>query len=499
MKEKKQSIILFFIYMVFIFFLVDVVNQFIPSALGRIILNSKYGPYILVESLAILVIFVVMMLSRNYYVFIQKRKNFFSSILVGGYMLGFAIFRLLAASPGKVQSSDVISLALYCITIGVFEEFLCRGWLQNEFVERFGKDHKKVVLCIFLSALVFGGMHITNIWFAGQGVFQTFNQIIQAVAMGMILGGIYYRTKNIWAVAFLHGFWDFAIMLDEINVIRACTDLTPSKSVMAFTLFTSIILVIIEICIALFILRPTKVAPLIEGDTLTEKQKSNQIIKNIFLILTPIFMFFMMMVISIFAPKDMDDYTKCFEFDERYLGDVDFHTADYLNNTITENDYSFSIERSDNKDIVIKNNNTKEEIVLFEYDIDLTYQIEVFKNDSTYYIGIFEVGGVYDGMTLYYSKFITLDNLSNDKSYLEQIKKSFVTYDVPSVKTTGYITERNNDYKYLFGTTRNSKTFFIDKDDKLYILTDDEDKKAEEPKEETIVEPLAEEQNEETV
>ena len=102
-------------------------------------------------------------------------------------------------------------------------------------------------------------------------------------------------------------------------------------------------------------------------------------------------------------------------------------------------------------------------------------------------------------MTLYYSKFITLDNLSNDKSYLEQIKKSFVTYDVPSVKTTGYITERNNDYKYLFGTTRNSKTFFIDKDDKLYILTDDEDKKAEEPKEETIVEPLAEEQNEETV
>ena len=65
MKEKKQSIILFFIYMVFIFFLVDVVNQFIPSALGRIILNSKYGPYILVESLAILVIFVVMMLSRN--------------------------------------------------------------------------------------------------------------------------------------------------------------------------------------------------------------------------------------------------------------------------------------------------------------------------------------------------------------------------------------------------------------------------------------------------
>ena len=298
MKEQKKSIILFFIYMLFIFMLVDVINQFIPAVLGRIIINSKYGTYILVESLAILVIFVVMMLSRNYYVFIQKRKNFFSSLLVGGYMLGFSIIRLLLSTPGKVHSSDLISLALYCVTIGVFEEFLCRGWLQNEFVERFGKNHKQVVLCIFLSSLVFGGMHITNIWFAGQGVFQTFNQIIQAVAMGMLLGGIYYRTKNIWSVAFLHGFWDFAIMLDEINVIRSCTDLTPSKSVMVYTLFTSLILVVIEMCIALFVLRPTKVSPLIEGDVLTAKEKNSQIIKNIFLILVPIFMFMAIVVSS---------------------------------------------------------------------------------------------------------------------------------------------------------------------------------------------------------
>ena len=496
MKEQKKSIVLFFIYMLFIFMLVDVINQFIPAVLGRIIINSKYGTYILVESLAILVIFVVMMLSRNYYVFIQKRKNFFASLLVGGYMLGFSIIRLLLATPGKVHSSDLISLALYCVTIGVFEEFLCRGWLQNEFVERFGKNHKQVVLCIFLSSLVFGGMHITNIWFAGQGVFQTFNQIIQAVAMGMLLGGIYYRTKNIWSVAFLHGFWDFAIMLDEINVIRSCTDLTPSKSVMAYTLFTSLVLVIIEICIALFVLRPTKVSPLIEGDVLTEKEKNSQIIKNIFLILVPIFMFVVIMASSAFAPKDMDEYTKCFDYTERYLGDIDIHIANYNNNTINEDEYSFIIEETD-QGLVLKNQNTKDEIVLFDYDKDLSYKIEIFKNDNVYHIGIYEAGGVYDGMTLYYTKYITTDNLSNDKKYLEEIKESLITYDIPLIKTTGYITKKGEDYKYIYGATRTNKAFFIDKDDKLYILTDDKNKQ-EEVKEEVIVEPLKEEQIEET-
>ena len=50
--NKRKNIFVYFIYMLLVFFIVDFANQLIPSTIGRIILYSKYGSYILVESLA---------------------------------------------------------------------------------------------------------------------------------------------------------------------------------------------------------------------------------------------------------------------------------------------------------------------------------------------------------------------------------------------------------------------------------------------------------------
>ena len=49
---------------------------------------------------------------------------------------------------------------------------------------------------IFFSGLIFGGMHITNVLY-GQTLFDTLIQIAQATSVGVLLGAIYYRTKNI--------------------------------------------------------------------------------------------------------------------------------------------------------------------------------------------------------------------------------------------------------------------------------------------------------------
>ncbi len=503
MKDKrKKNIFLFFIYMIVIFIIVDLVNQVIPGKLGNLILYSKYGTYILVESLCILVVFCVMMLSNNNYVFTQKHEKFIKSIGVGAFMFAFSLFRALISTPWKhIELDNLLSLIIFCGTIGIFEEFLCRGWLLNEFIERFGHDRKHVLLSIILSSLIFGGMHVTNIWIGGQTVFETAIQIFQATAMGMMLGAIYYRTKNIWSVAFLHGFWDFAIFLEEVNRLRECTSLTPSTKVMIYTAVVSTIMVIVYICISLYILRPSKISPLIEGDTLTEEDKKKETKRNIILVLTMLVLYPLMG--SIPVPKDYEDYTVCYTYKERYLGDIEYHQSSYDMNTIEEGEYSFEIEDTEDG-IILINKNTEEKITLFEYSETITYHTIIYKNNDVYTINIFEKGKYYDGVSLYYSTFVTLNNLSNEYSYLEQIKESLKEYDLPDIDEIGYITRKNDSYRYPYGSSKQGYVAFIDKDNELYILTDDESKKAEEPEEvepvieEEVVEEPVEEQIEET-
>lgn len=474
MQKKPKSILEYFIYMILIFLVVDFANQYIPATLGRIILYSKYGSYILVESLAALVVFIVMMKSHNYYVFIQKHENFFKSLEVGAVMFGIAVI-LFLPSMGAIftDTSNAISLAIFCITIGIFEEFLCRGWLLNEFIERFSKNRKQVILSIIFSSLIFGGMHITNIWLGGQTIFETILQIAQATALGIVLGGIYFRTKNIWAVAFLHGFWDFALMLAEVSSLRECTTLTPSNSVMLYSSIASIILIIIYICVGLFILRPSKISPLIEGDVLTDEDRKKEKKMTKLLIIAPIIAYILMICIP--RPKNMDDYTICYDYEEKYLGDINYHTTNYIHNTIKTDEYEFTIKRDNDKNLVIMNENTKESIVLFEYKKDITYGTEIVLNDNTYSIGIFEYGEYVDGTTLYYINGINIDNLSNDKEFLESVKTSLVKFDLPSINSIGYITTKDDDYKMIFGSTTRGEKLFVDKDNKLYVISDNKE------------------------
>ena len=54
----------------------------------------------------------------------------------------------------SVNIPVVLNLAIYCLLIGLVEEFLCRGWLLNEFLERFSNSKKNIIISIVLSSLV---------------------------------------------------------------------------------------------------------------------------------------------------------------------------------------------------------------------------------------------------------------------------------------------------------------------------------------------------------
>ena len=99
-------------------------------------------------------------------------------------------------------------------------------------------------------------MHISNL-LTGQSLFQTITQILQATSIGILFGSIYYRSKNIWSVIFLHGLYDFSIMLSDINLVKDCTYGTPSTSIALYSTFASILIILYYIFNALLILRTT--------------------------------------------------------------------------------------------------------------------------------------------------------------------------------------------------------------------------------------------------
>lgn len=132
--------------------------------------------------------------------------------------------------------------------IGLFEEALCRGLLFNSFKAFFGDNKKGVYLAAFLSAFLFGALHLGNL--NGSNTINTITQVIYAVFFGMLFVAIYYRTKNFVACAILHGMVDFAdafwrcFLKDRVGEQRAIEVTDGSIPEAIFTLaITSVFLI----------------------------------------------------------------------------------------------------------------------------------------------------------------------------------------------------------------------------------------------------------------
>ena len=152
--KKKRNIILFFFLMVIAMLLFDIIMNELYPIISRMIIYGKYGRNIIIEAVCAFIILIVLLLFKNSYIFSEKKKGFLYSLLVGGYITVMATFLLsgsISEISGSINLTDVGSLALFCLLIGIYEEFLCRGWIQNEFIERFANTRKEIILSILES------------------------------------------------------------------------------------------------------------------------------------------------------------------------------------------------------------------------------------------------------------------------------------------------------------------------------------------------------------
>lgn len=463
-KKEKRNVFLYFIVMLVIFVAVELLCQILPSLLLYNIKSNKYGSELLLEMLFAFVVLIVMLFFKNSYVFTEKKMKFVDSVLLGLPMLIVILINIYFnySSLETINYPNLINLLLYCTFIGIGEEFLCRGFLQNEFIERFGDSKKHILLSILFSSLIFGLMHITNV-LTGQSLFETIMQVLQATSIGILFGSIYYKSKNIWSVIFLHGLYDFSIMLSDINVIKSCDYTYTSKSIIIYTLFASLVIILYYIFNALYVLNKTDLKD--KKEFLNRKFIINGIISMFILMYLPIGIF-----------VNDDGYQTCYEYETKVVDDSYYekHYPFYDEYDITinkENDflgisesyiYNFSI--NDN-DFVISNMNTKKDIKI-HYD-NLSNFI-VLKNNKNYILIVVTDDGY--SANIYYSNFINEDNVSNDELYLNDIKNSFVKYDLPSLLGNGYLTLKDDEYKYPYFIGSGNNHFMIDKNNKLYLI-----------------------------
>ena len=243
-KKIESNKLLFSLFILFVFMLfMFITNGFngaiiknwygINSYIEKLTNITAYGQMVLYEILWALCLIPLILIFKNKYIFSEEKLSFNERIKIIWPMIILITAMLIAAisSAGGFIHFNVyefLAILILCIFVGFFEEILCRGWLQNEFIERFGKTRSGVIYSIVFSGFIFGSTHIIN-YFAGRELAGTIIQILSAIIFGIYIGSIYFKTKDIWTCVFLHAFWDFAVFMSDLNITTSCVDVTITK------------------------------------------------------------------------------------------------------------------------------------------------------------------------------------------------------------------------------------------------------------------------------
>ncbi len=461
--KKPINMFLYFIFMAILFALFQYASSYTNSFFFRIIGGSSYGSYLTAEAIWAITIFVVMVLAGNTYIFRRRRESIISSILLAipPLLISFIYMRSYISNAILYSSTDVLCVALYSLMIGIAEEFLCRGWILTEFIERYGRDRKHIRLSIFASALIFGLMHIMNI-FAGQDIYATIMQVIQTIGLGYLLGVIFYRTRNIWSCVFIHGIFDFSIFLSEIGTFDACSYSKETTAMYVIGIITSILYSSIYVAYAEILFRKTKVNHLLPNPKeLTNKEEKesyhSKVVLTIYIIIAVIGY---MAAVSNYP----DNTIKCETYPKKELpSEYYLIAASENNNTIEYKDKSISIveDESDKYSYYIVDNNNGNKKNIF-HDVD---KVIIIHNKNYFVISAHN----YKDKKIYYYQ-SEYNILEDNYDIIKTIISSMITYSSPTLSSFDTIAYKYGEDRYIYFTANEIKQGMIDGDKQLYEL-----------------------------
>lgn len=159
------------------------------------------------------VVFVCMTAYMGYRVFNPVQKPFWKSVLFLLPALAVAInnFPLIGLATGKATLTDppmgVVMVVLYCLAVGMFEEFAFRGLFYLMVLDGRYKTRKQIFWTTAGCCAVFGLVHLVNLA-VGAGVGPTLLQVGYSFLIGGMCSIVLLKTANIWMCVLLHTVYD---------------------------------------------------------------------------------------------------------------------------------------------------------------------------------------------------------------------------------------------------------------------------------------------------
>ena len=221
-------------------------------------LLGEYGIQLVVELCMLAVMVGITFLMRMSRVFTCRGRGFWKSMIPAAVILGFyavaGLESLVFCVGSPLQRPMYILLFVLCMAaVGITEELTFRGLIAGILYDKYGATPAGVWLSVVASSLLFGVLHLSNAVGGAADLSGVLIQMVGAIALGMCLAALYFRCRNLWAVAAVHGFMDFCALLSS-GIFRAdsMTDIIDGYSaanLLGFVLYAAI---------ALVLLRPSK-------------------------------------------------------------------------------------------------------------------------------------------------------------------------------------------------------------------------------------------------
>ncbi|MDR0812924.1 MAG: CPBP family intramembrane metalloprotease [Oscillospiraceae bacterium] len=105
----------------------------------------------------------------------------------------------------------IIESVIYNISLAIIEELYVRGLLQNTLRGAFAKSRRGALYAVLLSSAIFGVGHIPGS--IGQPVLVVIGQVLWTFGLGVFLGAVYTKTKNLWCAVLFHFAFNLAGVL----------------------------------------------------------------------------------------------------------------------------------------------------------------------------------------------------------------------------------------------------------------------------------------------
>ena len=419
----------------------------LANILYNAVFYGKYNTMLISEIVIVLFAIIVISVRKLWPQIRSKKENFIVGIKRGMPILVIAIIMLIVNGgglliDGNLNIPNFISLVLVSIAIGVAEEFIFRGWLQNEVMDRFGEGKKGALITILISGLLFGLFHLVNA-LSGQDLFTSFMQVIQTSAIGILFCSVYYASRNIWSLVFLHSFYDFSVLLGEVNSYKDCANNTD------VAMIVNIITLIISVLFAIIYIAYSYLN--IKNDANTKRRVTQIIVVAILA----------MFITSYLAPSEIMDKQICYNYEEIDInnGKMTYFVEDeFVINYVNDENYIYNYKLFiENNKLNITNLKTGDNI---KFNMD-AYNFVVYEDGLNYVILVNSSDKVY------VSNFMNKDKLSDNLNYLEEISNSFLSFDTPEIIEIGYLEYENTIYPLLKSYIND---YFIIKDNKVMVI-----------------------------